>query len=114
MPIPKEHQHRFIYHFTHLKNLPSIVRNGLLSPNEQRRLGIGHKSIALQGIQGRRATMDVTCGPNGVVHDYVPFYFCTRSSMLLSVINAKNVDQIFLVYLAIPITVLDRDDAVFT
>jgi hypothetical protein len=58
--------------------------------------------------------MDVTCGPGGVVHDYVPFYFCARSSMLLSVVNAKNVDQMFLIYLAIPVSVIDRDDVVFT
>lgn len=114
MPIPQEHQRRFVYHFTHLGNLAGIVCNGLLAPNEQVNRNLTHKTIALQNIQDRRASMVVTCGPGGVVHDYVPFYFCTCSSMLLNVIHAKNVDQLFLVYLAIPISVVDRDDVVFT
>ena len=58
--------------------------------------------------------MRVSCGPGGVVHDYVPFYFCARSSMLLSVVNAKNVDQIFLIHLAVPVNVLDRHDAIYS
>ena len=114
MPISKEHKDRFVYHFTHLDNLPGLIEHGLLSPNEQKRLNLGHKSIAIQEIQNRRASMKVTCGPGGVVHDYVPFYFCTRSSMLLSVVNAKNVDQMFLIHLAVPISVLERADVVFT
>ncbi|MGQ7112742.1 DarT ssDNA thymidine ADP-ribosyltransferase family protein, partial [Escherichia sp. TWPC-MK] len=37
------------------------------------------------GKQHRRSEMRVTCGPGGVVHDYVPFYFTKRSPMLLKV-----------------------------
>jgi len=114
MPIPPEHTGRFIYHFTHLDNLSGMLTNGVLSPNEQKRLGLGHKSIALKGIQDRRSKMKVPCGPGGVVHDYVPFYFCSLSKMLLSVVNAKNVDQMFLIYFAIPIRILERPDVVFT
>ncbi len=58
--------------------------------------------------------MVVPCGPGGVVHDYVPFYFCRLSSMLLAVVRSKNVDQQYLIYFAVPITVLDRPDVVFT
>lgn len=114
MPIPTEYTHRYIYHFTHLSNLPGIIANGLQSPNEQKQSGITHQSIALQKIQDRRASMEVGCGPGGVVHDYVPFYLCARSSMLLSVINAKNVDQLHLIYLAVPISVIEREDVIFT
>jgi hypothetical protein len=114
MPIPPEHKNRFIYHFTHLRSLPGLIRNGLLSTNRQIDLGLTHKSIALQDIQDRRATMIVTCGPKGVVHDYVPFYICSRSSMLLSVVNAKNVDQPHLIYLATPFSLIERDDVVFS
>ncbi|WP_363627100.1 DarT ssDNA thymidine ADP-ribosyltransferase family protein [Mesorhizobium sp.] len=54
--------------------------------------------MAAPGIQQRRAEMAVTCGPGGCVHDYVPLYFGSRSLMLLSVINAKNVDQMDILY----------------
>jgi hypothetical protein len=112
--IPPKYKGRFIYHFTHLRNLPGIIADGLLSPNEQVRLGKTHKSIAIHDIQKRRAKMAVTSGPKGVVHDYVPFYFCSRSSMLLSVVNAKNVDQYQLIYLVAPLAIIARDDVVFT
>jgi hypothetical protein len=114
MPIPPAHSGRFIYHFTHLDNLQNILRDGLLSHKLLGQQGKTHKSIASSEIQERRAKMQVTCGPGGVVHDYVPFYFCARSSMLLSVVNAKNVDQLFLIYLAIPISILQQEDVVFT
>ena len=93
MPIPEEFKGRYLYHFTHIDNLPNILRHGLLSYNEKEARGIKHVSIANAGIQNRRASMVVPCGPGGFVHDYVPFYFCSLSLMLLSVVNAKNVDQ---------------------
>jgi len=114
MPIPAEHKGRYIYHFTHLVNLENIVENGLLSTNLKNELGIEHVDIANQDIQHQRATMTVTCGPGGFVHDYVPFYFSARGPMLLSVLNSKNVDQQFIIYLAIPISHVSRDDVVFT
>lgn len=114
MPIPDEHKSRHIYQFTHLDNLSAILQHGLLSYNEKERRGISHISIASKSIQDRRAVMDVPTGPGGVVHDYVPFYFCSRSPMLLSVVNAKNVDQLYLLYLGVPIDVLALPDTVFT
>jgi hypothetical protein len=56
----------------------------------------------------------VPCGPGGVVHDYIPFYLCKRSSMLLSVVKSKNVDQQLLIYFALPISLIERPDVVFT
>lgn len=114
MSVPSEHTNRHIYQFTHLENLPRILQHGLLSYNEKERLGISHTSIAAKSIQERRAGMVVPTGPGGVVHDYVPFYFCSRSPMLLSVVNAKNVDQLHLLYLGVSIDVLCSADAVFT
>lgn len=114
MPIPVQFQWRQLYHFTHLENLRGLLETGLLCKNEQRRLNTQHRNIAIPAIQRTRAAMQVTCGPGGVVHDYVPFYFCKRSSMLLSVVNQKNCDQQFLIYLAFPITILDNANAVFT
>jgi hypothetical protein len=114
MPIPPAHKNRFIYHFSHLDNLHTIIRNGIWCHKKLEQQGQAHKSIALDEIQKRRAKMQVTCGPGGVVHDYVPFYFCARSSMLLSVVNAKNVDQLFIIYLVLPVSAVLRKDIVFT
>jgi hypothetical protein len=114
MAIPREHRGRFIYHFTSIDHLPGILERGFHSINEQIRLGITHNSIANKQIQGRRSTMEVTCGPGGFVHDYVPFYLCKRSSMMLGVLNVKNIDQYDLIYLAVPIGIAEEDHVVFT
>jgi hypothetical protein len=114
MTIPPAHANRFVSHFVHLDNIPSIIEHGLLSNSEQVRKGIEHHSIALSAIQTTRSTMRVTCGPKGVVHDYVPFYFSTVSPMLLSVVNAKNVDQNFLIHLLLPIQIIQKPTVVFS
>ena len=112
--VPEKYRHRCVYHFTHLDNLPQILTNGLLSQNELSRLGKKHTSVAYNEIQGRRAALSVPCGPGGVVHDYVPFYFCTRSSMLLAVVNNKIADQMFIIYLCFPLTIIEECPSVFT
>lgn len=114
MAIPKEYQGRSIYHFTHLFNLENILKHGLLSKNIKEKLKLEHKDIAYDGIQQRRADMDVPCGPKGVVHDYVPFYFCKRSSMLLAIINNKIADEQFIMYFQAPITIMDEYACVFS
>ncbi len=114
MPVPAQYRGRYAYHFCHLENLPSVLQHGLLCCHLQQDRRIRHRSIAEQSIQHRRSTMPVTCAPGGVVHDYVPFYFCKRSSMLMAVVRAKNVDQQELIYFAVPIEIVERDDVVFT
>ena len=72
-----------IYHITHLDNLPGILRSGCLSCHKEMvNDGLHPVSIAYPGIQDRRAITSVACGPGGVLHDYVPFYFAPRSPML--------------------------------
>lgn len=73
-----------------------------------------HKNIANMTIQERRAGMDVPVGPGGKVHDYVPFYFSSKNPMFLGVLNKKNTDQPFIIYLCIKIVRLEKKDAVFT
>jgi len=108
MSIPDKFKHRSVYHFTHIDNFPGILEHGLLSTSESNRLGIEYTSVALHDIQGRRATMPVTCGDGGVVHDYVPLYFCKRSSMLLYLVRNKIVDQQLIIYFEFPIRIMDN------
>lgn len=114
MPIPLAHRYRSIFHFTHIDNLPDILQTGFLCNNHDDFPQNGCRSIAEQGIQERRAQMEVSCGPGGMVHDYVPLYFGSLSPMLLAVVNRKNVDQMDILYFEFPIALVNRDDVVFT
>lgn len=76
----------FIYHITHINNLPSILVDGrLCTYNELCETGKFHISIAYQNIQERRAKIIVPCGSGGKLHDYVPFQFAPRSPMLYTI-----------------------------
>ena len=110
----KLYKNRYVFHFTDIENLNSIIKNGLLSTNIKNVKGIKHKNIANLTIQDRRANMDVPVGPKGKVHDYVPFYFSSMNPMLLSKLNEKNIDQQSIVYFCVKIQRLEVEDAVFT
>jgi hypothetical protein len=80
-----------IFHITAIPNLAAIASAGeLLSKTLVSPLGIQAADIAYQNIQGRRAGRPVPIPPNGILHDYVPFYFAPRSPMLMT-INSGNV-----------------------
>lgn len=80
-PIPTP-----IYHFTHFSNLQSLVRNGgLICKNGVDENGIGYTSSAYASVQGHREQFSVPIDPHGVIHDYVPFYFNSRSPMLYAI-----------------------------
>lgn len=112
--IPEQHVWRYFFHMTDVHNLESIITNCLLSTNKKNELGIKHVNIANMSIQNRRAEMDVPCGKGGKVHDYVPFYFSSLNPMLLGVLNKKNQDQPFIIFLCLKISKLGTLSAVFT
>ena len=114
MTIPASYKGKYFYHFTHIDNLESILQNGLLSMNKKNKLGILHTDISSETIQHRRSVMDVTCAPNGTVHDYVPFYFTTINPMLLGILNRKNIDQPLVIYFAVSIEKISELNVVFT
>lgn len=114
MGIPAKYSGKYFFHFTHIQDLDSIVKNGILCTNKKDELGTTHLDAASETIQERRSTMEVTCAPKGKVHDYVPCYFCSMNPMVLSLINSKNVDQQFILFFAIPIDKLIDDNVIFT
>lgn len=72
-----------ILHMTHVGNLAGVLREGGLWSNNHAPPGAEAPiSSAHANIQARRAATAVPCGPGGVLHDYVPFYFGERSPML--------------------------------
>lgn len=112
--IPPQLKDRFAYHFTYIDNLQSIIDDGLLSTNLKIENGVEHKNVANDEIQERRSKMEVTCGPKGVVHDYVPFYFAKRTPMLLNIVKSKNIDQVGIIYFAVPIDKVADTNVVFS
>ena len=80
-----------IYHITHIRNLPNIIRDGgLWCDHVVSERNLAHVSIAYSHIKDRRSTKQVPCSVRGVLADYVPFYFAPRSPMLYT-INRGNV-----------------------
>ncbi|MCC5876811.1 MAG: DUF4433 domain-containing protein [Candidatus Sumerlaeia bacterium] len=78
-PIPTS-----IYRFFHIENLPIILaRGGFHAPAITPRDGLAYRPIHNIDIQQTRRVRRIPCGPGGVIHDYVPFYFGPRSPMLL-------------------------------
>ena len=72
-----------IYHITHLRNLPNIIKDGgLWCDSESVRRNLQPVEIAYTEIKERRTRKQVPLPPGGVLAEYVPFYFCNRSPML--------------------------------
>jgi hypothetical protein len=77
-----------IYHITHIDNLPSIVmEGGLLCDAERRASRATEVAIAYENIKLRRRQIPVPVAAGGVLADYVPFYFTNRSPMLYAIVS---------------------------
>jgi ssDNA thymidine ADP-ribosyltransferase, DarT len=75
-----------IYHITHISHLASMIGIGGLHCNSfMKQNGMAYTNIAHSNIQDRRAITRVPCGPRGLLHDYVPFYFAPRCPMLCAI-----------------------------
>lgn len=76
----------FIYHITHVDNLPGILREGGLWSDAQRiARNLMSRNIAHVHIKQRRLGRAVATAAGGTLGDYVPFNFCPRSVMLFVV-----------------------------
>jgi hypothetical protein len=80
----------WIYHITHVDNLPGIAAHGLVCDKLVPVVATSARSIAYENIKVRRAGTPVRKGPLGTLADYVPFYFAPRSPMLFT-ISRNNV-----------------------
>lgn len=74
---------RQIFHITHLQNLPSILAAGGLWSDAQRiAQQLNTTNIGHSHIKARRRERPVATASGGMLGDYVPFNFCSRSVML--------------------------------
>jgi hypothetical protein len=67
------------YHFTHVSQLASIVKDGLLSDTDVVRSDSLMVDIGNADINERRRGRMVPIGPDSAASDYVPFYFDPRA-----------------------------------
>jgi len=93
-----------IYRFLHVDNLCIYLRRGgLHAPNHTPNDGLTYKTIHNVDIQRERRSTTIPCGPGGVIHDYVSFYFGYLSPMLLQLhtgrVEGYNEGQEPLIYL---------------
>lgn len=73
-----------ILRLVHVTNLVGCLRRGgLYAPNHAPKDNFAYRTIHDVGCQEKRNQRAVPCGPRGVIHDYVPFYFGCLSPMLL-------------------------------
>lgn len=81
-----------IYNFTDATNLPGILEASRVYCKPELSTGAHKTDISHYDVQRRRQTKRVRCGPGGVLHDYVPFYFAPRSPMMFA-ISRGNVEK---------------------
>jgi hypothetical protein len=73
-----------VYRFIHIDNLAVVLRRAALhAPRHVPDDGHVYKTIHNVDIQDERRRTLIPCGPGGVIHDYVSFYFGPRTPMLL-------------------------------
>jgi len=70
----------YLYHMTHINNLSSIFRQGLVSNHKAHSSQIVNKDISDPDVQQRRERIDPIY--NLSIHSYVPLYFNPRNPML--------------------------------
>jgi hypothetical protein len=77
MKLLKQQDICYLYYFTKLGNLDSILRNGILPKNKVNERCRHAKSFANEDVQQRRADVRITLSDKRKVglHDCVPFYF---------------------------------------
>jgi len=74
-----------ILRFLHIDNLRLCLRRGgMHAPNHTPSDGLVYRTIHSVDVQTKRHHAAIPCGPEGTVHDYVPFYFGPLSPMMLN------------------------------
>jgi len=104
---------KYLFHISHISNLPGILKKGILSKNalKTQRLKV-NKDISHSDIQDVRATICIP-GTSYVLHDCVPIFFGARQPMLLAV-KGKGVASEEIVYVIIKWEIIDSAEVWFT
>jgi hypothetical protein len=69
-----------------------MQRRALHAPNHVPNDNLPYRACLDIEVQGARAAVQIPCGPQGVIHDYVPFYFGYLSPMMLKLKTGQVAD----------------------
>ena len=69
-----------------------MQRRALHAPNYVPNDQLPYRACLDLEVQGARAAVQIPCGPQGVIHDYVPFYFGYLSPMMLKLKTGQVAD----------------------
>ncbi len=100
----------YLYNITSIKNVMSILQNGLLCKNMILNQSMKFNDISNSSVQNRRNNIYV--GHNLYLHDFANLYFNPRNAMLYSLICKDLLNEICI--LRFKKTVLDIPDIVIT
>jgi len=99
-----------LYYITHIKNLPSILINGVLSHEEVERRRIQYEPIYDREIVETRRRRTTPDGRS--LWNFANLFFQPRNAMLYRVLRHRSVDEIAV--LAVNASVLQRPDSLIT
>jgi len=100
---------KYLYHMTHKKNLPYILKHGLLCHEDAHDSGYNKKNIANSDVIARRERK-IDPIYNQLVINYVPFYFRIKNPMLF----VKRAIQDDIVILCYDPSLLLKEETIFT
>ena len=86
-----------LFYITHIDNIKSILKLGILSHNLAHQNGFVNTDISNQSVNARRDRFELELG--GTIHDFTPLYFKHKNPMLYTL--CKNRDRDTLVLLKI-------------
>lgn len=79
----------YFYHLTHKKNLPNILKYGLVSHNEAHNKKLNIVDISMESVIKKRGLKRDKIH-NRILNDYVPLYFNPKNPMLYVRKNIQN------------------------
>ena len=82
-----------IFRITHRDNVPWILKHGLHAANGEVK-DPNFRNIGNPDLIDKRAHRRVRVGPDGVLSDYIPFYFTPFSIMMYNIHTGYNVRQV--------------------
>lgn len=102
------------YHLTHVDNLASILKHGILCKNEVEQKELNYTRIDDPEIQELRGRRDCQ-GRIFYLHDFVPLFFTTRPPMLFRIaVDEKLPNQRDIIYIAIDPLVILKPESRFS
>tara|TARA_B100002049_G_C16082144_1_gene377732 strand:- start:981 stop:2105 length:1125 start_codon:yes stop_codon:yes gene_type:complete len=99
-----------LFYITHLDNVASILKLGILSHNLAHTNGFISTDISNQQVNARRNRIDPNLGGN--IHDYTPLYFNHKNPMLYTL--CKNTDRNKLILLKVNPHILLAENVSFS